>query len=70
MRFSFHREIVTPGWPMRMAGYGSRVKPFTGVYDDLYVMALLLDDGKKKALIITIDVCMIDRIFSSEIKKR
>jgi hypothetical protein len=69
MKFSFHKEIITPGWPMRMAGYGSRVKPFTGVYDDLYVMALLLDDGKKKALIITIDVCMIDRIFSSGIKK-
>jgi neutral ceramidase len=52
-----------------MAGYGSRVKPFAGVYDELYAMALMLDDGKKKVLIITFDVCMIDRTFSSGIKK-
>ena len=39
-----------------------RRKPF------LYVMALLLDDGKKKALLLPSCV-QIDRIFSSGIKK-
>jgi hypothetical protein len=52
-----------------MAGYGSRVKPNTGIYDQLYTMGLLLDDGKNKVLIITIDVCMIDRPFTSGIKE-
>ncbi len=70
MKFSIAKEIITPGWPMRMAGYGSRVKPNEGVYDQLYTMALLLDDGCRKVLFVTIDVCMIDRGFSSEIKER
>ena len=68
MNYSIAKEQITPDWPMRMAGYRNRVKPFTGVYDQLYTMALLLDDGKKKALIISIDVCMIDRSFASGIK--
>jgi len=69
MRFSFHKEPITPEWPMRMAGYRSRIIPFTGVYDELYAMALMLDDGKKKVLIISIDVCMIDKSFALKIKK-
>jgi len=70
MKFSVAKEIITPDWPMRMAGYGSRVKPNEGVYDQLYTMALLLDDGNNKVLIVTIDVCMIDRGYSYEVKER
>ena len=69
MKYSISRESITPDWPMRMAGYRCRVKPNTGIYDQLYAIALLLDDGKKKALLISIDVCMIDRLFASRMKE-
>lgn len=70
MRFSISQEQITPDWPVRMAGYGSRVKPYEGVYDQLYATALLLDDGKNRVLFITIDVCMIGRCFADGIKER
>lgn len=70
MKFSIFKESVTPDWPIRLEGFRERILPNEGIYDDIYTMALLLDDGKKKVLLITIDVCLLDSFFPSEIKKR
>src|ERR1043166_2030647 len=36
---------VTPEMPVVMSGYGGRTKPFEKVAADLYVKAMVLDDG-------------------------
>ena len=69
MRYSFSKEPITPDWPVRMAGYSSRTSKSTGVYDELYTRSLVLDDGERKVLIISIDICMIDSSFVSKIKE-
>jgi hypothetical protein len=69
MNFSISKEQITPDWSMRMEGFGNRVLPNIGIYDHLYTIALLLDDGKKKVFFISIDVCMINKTFAARIKK-
>lgn len=70
MKFSIFKESITPDWPIRLEGFRERISPNEGIYDDIYTMALLLDDGNKKVLLITIDVCLLDSYFPSVIKKR
>jgi len=51
------REKITPGQSMWMAGYGSRNQPATGLLNDLWGKALVLEDAAgKRAAIITLDL--------------
>ena len=51
------REKITPGQSMWMAGYGSRNQPATGLLNDLWGKALVLEDSAgKRAAIITLDL--------------
>jgi hypothetical protein len=48
---------VTPEWPMPMAGYAGRTKPFAKVTADLYVKVLVLEDAKgQRGAIVTSDL--------------
>lgn len=59
MRFGVARDLVTPALPTHMGGYGSLFgQYFTAIHDDLYVKALVLDDGRQKALLMTYDLLM------------
>lgn len=69
MRFAVGKESITPQWPIQMAGYTGRTSPSIGVHDLLYSKVLLLDDGLKKVMFISLDLCMIDRVFVFELKK-
>jgi hypothetical protein len=40
------KQKITPGEPMWMAGYGSRNHAATGLLNDLYAKALVLEDGQ------------------------
>ncbi|HHZ14029.1 MAG: neutral/alkaline non-lysosomal ceramidase N-terminal domain-containing protein [Caldicoprobacterales bacterium] len=68
MKYSFAKELITPDWPTRMSGFASRTSKSVGVYDDLYTRTLMIDDGEKRILIITLDICMIERGFVNEVK--
>ncbi len=68
MKFSTAKECITPHWPVKMAGYLNRTESCEGVLQDMFVKALLLNDGKNRVLIISFDLCMVDRAFSDEIK--
>ena len=58
MRFGIARELITPSGRRSMAGYGSRMhNKFETIHDDLYAKALFLDDGRRQALFITVDLC-------------
>jgi hypothetical protein len=62
---------ITPQQPMWMSGYASRDRPAEGKLHDLYARALALDDGQgHKAVLITMDLCGIDRDLSVRVVDR
>ncbi len=63
------RSDVTPKAPLWMAGYGSRDKPSEGTIHPLWAKALVLEDPSgQAALLVTLDVCGIDRALSKKIR--
>lgn len=59
---------ITPKSPLWMSGYASRKGPSRGAIHDLKGKALVLEDPSgRKALLITLDVCGIDRGTSARI---
>lgn len=64
------RVAITPKSPVWMAGYGARSRVSEGVEHDLWAKALaLVDPAGKKALLVTLDVCGIDRALSIELRE-
>jgi hypothetical protein len=50
-------EKITPAAPMWMAGYGGRDHPATGLLNDLWAKALVLEDAQgKQVAIVTLDL--------------
>src|SRR5205823_3387670 len=63
------RVAITPGQPLWMAGYSSRTKPSEGAVHDLWAKALALQDpAGQRAVLITLDICGIDRELSNRIR--
>ena len=51
------RVKVTPEQPVLMAGYAARTKPFEKIATDLFVKALVLEDGQgHRAALVTSDL--------------
>jgi hypothetical protein len=64
------RAVITPAQPTWMAGYAARTKPAQGKLHDLWAKALVLQDqAGKSTVLITLDLCGIDREFSMEIRR-
>ncbi|MFO0911073.1 MAG: neutral/alkaline non-lysosomal ceramidase N-terminal domain-containing protein [Isosphaeraceae bacterium] len=64
------RVSITPTQPTWMAGYGSRDHPSEGALHELWAKALVLEDpAGKRLLLVTLDVCGIDRATSLEIRE-
>lgn len=65
------RGVITPTKPMWMAGYAVRDHPAEGKLNDLWVKALALEDESgNRAVLVTLDVCGIDRALSNRIRDR
>lgn len=61
MRFGVGRDIITPDVKMPMGGYGMLYgQEFTGIHDDLYVKTLVLEDGRTRLALVTVDALMDD----------
>lgn len=52
--------VITPPIGGEMDGYGARKSGSNGVHDDLLAHALVLDDGSRRAVIVTCDVLFVD----------
>src|SRR5437899_5144676 len=52
--------VVTPPVGVELEGYGNRASGSVAVHDDLYAHALVLDDGRRRAAIVTVDVIWVD----------
>lgn len=60
---------ITPPIGIRMAGYAARKGSAVGVHDDLYVGALVLDDGAEEVSILAVDLLGLDKAAVSLIRK-
>ncbi|MBP1990743.1 hypothetical protein [Paenibacillus eucommiae] len=61
MRFGAAKDLITPDRKTFMGGYASFFNnPFVGIHDDLFVRALLMDDGKAPLLFISVDLLFHD----------
>lgn len=58
MKTGFSKKCINPKNGVPMLGYYERRRA-KGVLDDIFAEALALDDGKSKALIISVDLCLL-----------
>lgn len=62
------RAVITPDQPMWMSGYAVRTKPSEGKLHDLWAKALALEDARgRRAIVVTLDLCGIDRDFMTRV---
>ena len=60
---------ITPHQPLYMAGYGRR-GPYKNVADSLFARTIVLDNGAKSVVIISLDLLMFPRVLKSAIEER
>ena len=63
------RVVITPEYPVWMAGYSSRTSPSDGKLHDLWAKALVLEDASgNRSLLVTMDLLSIPKDFSDEMR--
>jgi hypothetical protein len=63
------RVAITPKQSMWMSGYSARTRPSEGAVHDLWAKALALQDpAGRRAVLVTLDICGIDRDLSNRIR--
>lgn len=68
-KVGFAQEIITPPVGVGLAGYMNK-RPNVGMYDDLYVKALLIDASGSRCGLLVFDLCSICERLFAELKKR
>ena len=68
LSISTAKTDITPDHPAWMDGFGNRTKRSEGAYHPLYAKALVFDDGKIQACLITAEVLAFDRRQTARVK--
>lgn len=68
MKAGFSKACINPPYGAPIVGYYEE-RFVKGIHDDLFVRATAFDDGEKKAVIISIDVCFLWQKYFDGIKK-
>ena len=68
MKTGFSKICITPPDGTLMRGYYEK-RESKGVLDDLYVSSVAFDDGERKALVISVDVCVLSVEQSDKIRE-
>ena len=63
------RANITPPVGMLMSGYGARKTPAVGIHDDLYAVAIYLNDGNIESALVTMDIIDTDSKGTASIRK-
>jgi neutral ceramidase len=67
---SFASAKITPEYPVLMAGYANRIRPFERVAQDIHAKALLLEDATgQRVVLITTDLAGMARWFIEPLAK-
>ncbi len=66
LKAGWSRINITPQMPIDMAGYGPR-GPYSSVADSLYSRAIVIDNGEKELVIISLDLLMFPRLVKEKI---
>jgi hypothetical protein len=62
---------ITPLKPVPLAGYAARIKPFDKVEQDIFAKALVLaDEQGHRAVLVTMDLCILPKDVAENIRKR
>ncbi len=75
LKCGFAQNEITPPDNLYsyLDGYGFRLNPASGIHDPLYVKACVFDDGNNKFVIVSFDICGMDKklynIIMSHIKR-
>jgi neutral ceramidase len=64
------RRIITPHPGIFLIGYGDRSKGNIGVHDDLTATALVLDDGRTRLAIVSLDMLAINEYIVDRVRER
>lgn len=69
-RAGFHRVDITPPLGAPLAGFAARGGPCAGVHDELYVRALVLDDGRRPVVFVAADVLALSAELVRDVRDR
>ena len=61
MRVGVSSGLVTPPVGVPMAGFGARTEVSQGVHDDLHAKILLMESGRRRAALVTLDLVGLKR---------
>ena len=62
--------VITPPVGVRLSGYANRTQPSTGIIDDLYAKALVLDDGNERLALVVCDLIGLSSDIVTDVRKR
>ncbi len=61
MKIGVCKQCISTTLPVHLTGFGNPNRKFTGVHDDIYAAALVLEEQGKQVAIVTADVLGFDR---------
>ena len=65
------RTCLTPFWGVELTGWGYYIeRRWRRIHDDLHATALVVDDGRRQAVLVTLDLMMIDAAFTRLTRER
>ena len=65
------RTCLTPFWGVELTGWGYYIeRRWRRVHDDLHATALVVDDGCRQAMLLTLDLMVIDAAFTQLTRER
>ncbi len=63
-------RVITPEIGSEMVGFGARNGAAQSVHDDLHARALVLDDGKTQAALVSVELLGVERQFADRVRAR
>lgn len=65
------RTCLTPFWGVELTGWGYYIeRRWQRVHDDLHATALVVDDGSRQVVLVTLDLMVIDDQFTQRTRER
>ena len=69
MKIGVCKKCISTALPIHLTGFGNPARKFTGVHDDIFVSALVVENERQKAAIVTADVLGFDHNRVAELRR-